>query len=56
MWAAKWERVEIVTDLLKNGADINLKNAAGETVLKFAERRLGSEHPVVPLLKNFQAE
>ena len=57
MGAAKWgEHVEIATDLLKNVADINLENEAGETVLKFAERRLGSKHPVVTLLKNFEAE
>ncbi len=37
MLAARYNRIDIVEILLKNGADINVKNEKGFTAIKYAE-------------------
>jgi len=52
MIASRYNRVEIVELLLKNGANINLKDAKGKTALQHAERSNAKE--TVAVLKAYK--
>lgn len=52
MIASRYNRVEIVELLLKNGANINLKDSKGKTALQHAERSNAKE--TVAVLKAYK--
>ena len=50
MYAARYNNVEMLKELLNNGADLSLKDSRGNTALKFAE--LSNAKEAIEFLKS----